>query len=46
MKGSVDVLSEASQQLPPLLGYPLSTTAASEEFKPVRAADSVGEAVV
>jgi hypothetical protein len=35
MKGSVDVLTEATQQLPPLLGYPLSETAASEEFKPV-----------
>lgn len=35
MKGSVDVLTEAAQQLPPLLGYPLSETAASEEFKPV-----------
>ena len=35
MKGSVDVLTDAAQQLPPLLGYPLSDTAASEEFKPV-----------
>lgn len=35
MKGSVDVLTEASAQLPPLLGYPLSDTAASEDFKPV-----------
>lgn len=34
MKGSVDVLTEASAQLPPLLGYPLSDTAASEDFKP------------
>jgi hypothetical protein len=35
MKGSVDVLSEAVPQLPPLLGYPLSETAATEEFKAV-----------
>lgn len=41
MKGSVDVLTQATQQLPPLLGYPLSETAASEEFKPVGGVGSV-----
>lgn len=42
IKGSVDLLSEAAAQVPPLLGYPLAETVASEEFKPVRALGALG----
>jgi hypothetical protein len=44
VKGSVDMLGDAAGQVPQLLGYPLSETVQSEDFKPVRggAADTYG----
>lgn len=35
MKGSCDLVGDGVAQLPPLLGYPLEQTVASEEFKAV-----------
>jgi hypothetical protein len=35
MKGSCDLVGDGVAQLPPLLGYPLEETVASEEFKAV-----------
>jgi hypothetical protein len=35
VKGSVDMLGDAAGQVPQLLGYPLSETVQSEDFKPV-----------
>lgn len=44
MKGSVDLLSDAPQQLPALVGYPLADTVASGEFKPVSHVDGAAAA--
>eukprot|EP00879_Flechtneria_rotunda_P020771 GHRR01021864.1.p1 GENE.GHRR01021864.1~~GHRR01021864.1.p1 ORF type:complete len:448 (+),score=164.27 GHRR01021864.1:350-1693(+) len=35
VKGSIDMLSDAVEQVPPLLGYPLQDTVQSEEFKSI-----------
>lgn len=41
VKGSVDMLADAAAQVPALLGYPLSETVQSAEFKPVRSSTHI-----
>ncbi|KAF6253056.1 non-discriminatory gln-glu-trna synthetase [Scenedesmus sp. NREL 46B-D3] len=36
VKGSVDMLGDAAGQVPQLLGYPLSETVQSDDFKPIQ----------